>query len=675
MAWRFGAECRMFCSAMGEHRMVMSRWVVFALAGLLVSSPGPGSACEETFDSTFELIEKVIFERHGCTSAFCHDASASGGLNLLPGAAYDALVDGPVQSFAARPPLVRVYPSKKENSLLWLNLAAASLPDQWTAPLRPMPLGGLPPLSLDELEVIQRWIEAGAPRDGVVEGTGEILDACLPPPEPLETKPLDPPPPGTGIQLRAPRQILPPRSEREVCFITYYDVTDQVPERFRGANGTFRYKRIDARQDPLSHHAVVIPYFGTTPLRDPIWGTYTCGGGDRDGQSCDPMDPSACGSDGVCASTPQGAVGCIGFGPGDASIGVGNDSLFNTMAAGLGGVEGVYAEAPLKGMLVWNSHAFNGTDKEGKLDIWVNLEFAEPEEQQHELRRFTEIAVQFGIDVPPFVTRELCAHFEVPARAHLLELSSHNHKRGKRFQIWQGRFACAGGPNSGKPCSPYGIDPGLPHPDPCAGSPCTSIAPPAAGDCNADLQVSVNELVTGVGIALGATEMPACPRFDIDANDRVSVDELVTGVQSLLHPQLRDPDASLLYTSLSYADPAVTKFNPPHLMAPAVSSVVERTLTYCSLYDNGFTDRAEVKRRSTSPPTTGGFPGGPCQTPTGCTAGRVGEACSGASLLDRNASCDTTAGAGDGECDACTVRFGTTTEDEMFIILGAFYSD
>jgi hypothetical protein len=56
-------------------------------------------------------------------------------------------------------------------------------------------------------------------------------------------------------------------------------VTDQVPEEFRGPNGTFRYKRIDARQDPLSHHAVVLPYTGSTPIKDPIWGPYTCGGG------------------------------------------------------------------------------------------------------------------------------------------------------------------------------------------------------------------------------------------------------------------------------------------------------------------------------------------------------------------------------------------------------------
>ena len=39
-----------------------------------------------------------------------------------------------------------------------------------------------------------------------------------------------------------------------------------------------------------------------------------------------------------------------------------------------------------------------------------------------------------------------------------------------------------------------------------------------------------------------------------------------------------------------------------------------------------------------------------------------------------HAACDTVPGAGDGECDACPVAFGTTTEDEMFILLGAYFT-
>jgi hypothetical protein len=642
-----------------------------ALATLLTwhAAPALAGTCTETFDSTFALL-RSIFERRGCTSAACHDGTASGGLDLTAADLYGQLVDAPVQSIASRPGLHRVSPAKKENSLLWLNLAAATLPSQWTAPLRAMPLGGLPPLTQNELQVLQRWIEDGAPRTGVVPGTGDLVDACLPPPEPLETKPLDPPLPGTGIQLRAPRQLLPAHSEREVCFVTYYDVTEQVPPQFRGANGTFRYKRIEARQDPLSHHAVVIPYRGAAPLTATVWGGFTCGGGVRDGAVCDPADPASCGNDGVCGSRPTPSVACIGYGPGDASIGVGNDSLFNTMAAGLGSTSGVYAEAPLRGMLVWNSHAYNVTAKPGKLDIWVNLEFAAPEEQRYPLQRFTEVFEQFRLSVPAFGAQELCARYVVPPRAALIELSSHNHKRGKRFRIWEGAFACGGGPNLGRACSPTGADLGLPLADPCDGFACVAPNLPTVGDCDHDQRITVDEVLRGVTIALGTEPVGACAVFDGDHSGSVTVDELLAAVEVLLNPT-RDADASLLYTSLTYADPAVARFDPPLRLGGAGSSDAARTLTYCSLYDNGAGDPSEVKRRSTSPRPTAGFPGGPCGQPVACTSGRVGAACGGGG----DASCDSTPGAGDGECDACPVAFGTTTDDEMFVILGAYYAE
>ena len=641
-----------------------------------VAARAGAGTCEQQFDSTFALIQGAIFERRGCTTLLCHDVAASGGLNLSGPGAYDNLVDAQVGSVPPRVSLRRVWPAKKENSLLWLNLAAATLPEQWTAPLRPMPLGGLAPLTFDELQVIQLWIEAGAPRSGVVPGTGELLDACLPPPEPLETEPLDPPAPGSGVQLRAPRQILPPHSEREVCFVTYYDLSDQVPVEFRGPTGdTFRYKRLDARQDPLSHHAVVIPYTGAAALTDPVWGPFTCGGGSHDGQACDPTNGASCGDDGVCGSQPTPSVACIGYGPGDASIGVGNDSLFNTMAAGLGSAAGVYAEAPLRGMLVWNSHAFNVTDLPGKLDIWVNLDFAAPAEQRYPLQRFTEIFEQFKLNVPPFSAQELCARYVIPEGAALIELSSHNHKRGKRFRIWEGAFACTGGPNAGKPCSPLGVEPGFGLADPCAGTPCTSIEPPRVGDCDRDLRVGIGELLLGVNLALDGAGVATCPRFDGNGDQRVGVDELIVAVAAALNPALRDPDASLVYTSLSYSDPTVARFDPPLRLGGRLATDVERTVTYCGLYDNGVADPTEVKRQSTSPRATNGFPGGPCTTPQGCTAGRIGDACAGGSESQRDSSCDSSPGAGDGECDACKLAFGTTTEDEMFIILGAFYID
>jgi hypothetical protein len=55
--------------------------------------------CENgTFDSTFELIQKAIFENRSCADSLCHGTAKSGGLDLRAGASYDSLVDVPAGS-------------------------------------------------------------------------------------------------------------------------------------------------------------------------------------------------------------------------------------------------------------------------------------------------------------------------------------------------------------------------------------------------------------------------------------------------------------------------------------------------------------------------------------------------------------------------------------------------
>jgi hypothetical protein len=49
-----------------------------------------------------------------------------------------------------------------------------------------------------------------------------------------------------------------------------------------------------------------------------------------------------------------------------------------------------------------------------------------------------------------------------------------------------------------------------------------------------------------------------------------------------------------------------------------------------------------------------------------CVAGRVGAPCA------TDAACDSSPGAGDGWCDACALTGGVTTEDSMFILIGAY---
>ena len=83
----------------------------------------------------------------------------------------------------------------------------------------------------------------------------------------------------------------------------------------------------------------------------------------------------------------------------------------------------------------------------------------------------------------------------------------------------------------------------------------------------------------------------------------------------------------------------------------------ERTLKFCVTYDNGDEFPDLLKRNSTSVGTR-------CINNAYCAGGVTpGLACG---------SDDSLCGDG-GSCDACTVRGGVTTEDEMFLMLGTYY--
>jgi hypothetical protein len=633
--------------------------------------------CENgSFDSTFALIQAAIFERNGCANVLCHGATpGAGGLDLRGDAAYDRLVDVRAQSVPVGG-WNRVLAGQPSASLLWVNLAAKTFPEQWQAPLRAMPIDPQPALNADELEALRLWIKHGAPREGVVPGTAELLDACLPPPEPIAIKPLPPPAPGTGVQIRMPRWVLDAQSEDEVCFATYYDVTDQVPIAFRGPNGTFRYKFHQTRQDPLSHHMVPILYDGAAAPDSPLWGTYRCRGGARHGDTCEPFAIGICGPDSECGTEPESTVACIAYGPGDGAISltVAGISITQQTAEEFRYAPGVYAELPLKGMILWSSHAFNLTDTPGKVEAWLNFEFAPPEEQ---LRPVVPIFVAesvFQMNVPAFGTDEPCHINTFPRGARVFELSAHMHKRGKRWRTFLGAFRCQGGPANGAACSPLGYD--FASPDVCGGAPCVSMEAPRVGDCNFDQNVQVEELITMVNVALGTGSLDACDDGDGNRDGSVSIAELVAAVGAALRgvpaATVRDPDESLLYVSLTYNDPVVLRIEHPLIFAHPDEE--QRSLTYCALYDNGFTDPSEVKQRSTSPPPPSNVPiGGPCAVPTHCTRGKVGEPCAGSTDAERDASCNSADGATDGFCDACPLRGGVTTEDEMFILLGQYY--
>ena len=59
--------------------------------------------------------------------------------------------------------------------------------------------------------------------------------------------------------------------------------------------------------------------------------------------------------------------------------------------------------------------------------------------------------------------------------------------------------------------------------------------PICPGDCNEDTEVTVNELVIGVNIALGNAAAAECPAFDVDKDGNVAINEILQGVNASLN--------------------------------------------------------------------------------------------------------------------------------------------
>ncbi len=556
-----------------------------------------GSCAGTVYDSTWEALQKVILQDGGCTNAICHGSDApAGGLDLRPASAYADLVNR-ASSIST---LDRIEPGDQDLSFLYNKLAAATLaPNGPSIAGSPMPAGGNPPISADSLAALRLWIRAGAPVGGVVEGTAPLLASCLPPAGPQKIPPPAAPASSAGVQLYAPPWPLPAQSEDEVCYSTYIDLTGKVPASaltpcpdYLGgaAQQCFRYHSSTLAQDPQSHHSIIHMYRGAYDWTDGGWGYWSCKGGPNDGMTCDPTKPTVappaggnCGPRSGCTGEIRSSVACIFYGPPDYGFA-------NNVAPTFGGSQeplssttypdGVYNTLPLKGIVVWNSHAFNLTGVDTTMEQYYNLLFAGPTDQNYPVQAVFDSTEIFVENVPPFSTREYCRTYKFPVNAQVSELTSHTHKRGKLFRIW-------GPPNAT----------------------CT-----AAGGCL---------------------------------------------------PNAGPP----IYISTQYNDPVRLKYNPPLSLTGADST--NRTYKFCALYDNGATDPSTVKRFSTSPaPPMAIAPGGPCPvSETRCIGGpHHNQLCNGS-----NAACDSSVGAGDGDCDACTLRGGVTTEDEMYILLGNFH--
>src|SRR5438445_3424683 len=282
------------------------------------------------YESTWDGIQNTIFTRHDCANDLCHGSAKQGGLDLRPDVAYRNLLQVPSTQVSS---LDRVAPGDERRSYLWLKLLAktdpANLPNYLPSGVQlsgsPMP-NNTSTLSTDELEALRQWIYATAPEAGTVAGTEKLLKACLPAPVPINAVPLDPPPPDQGLQFVMPPWKLEAHSQHEICFATYFDFTAKVPAAFKiprgdfvngcfDANGCFVWNTQTLRQDPQSHHLILNLFAASVDqIHDLSFGAWTCTGGEKDGQACEPTDLASCGS-GTCRSQIQETFACIGYGP------------------------------------------------------------------------------------------------------------------------------------------------------------------------------------------------------------------------------------------------------------------------------------------------------------------------------------------------------------------------
>jgi cysteine-rich repeat protein len=535
------------------------------------------------FNSTFEGIQALIFDSpvYDCSNDTCHGGSSQGGgLDLRDANSYAQLVNVSASNPSNG---LRVFPGDQDLSYLYNKIAAKTL----GAPTNvgtPMPAN---PETVPEnlLEALRLWIRGGAPETGVVVGTAELFGSCLPPAAPLKIPQPDDP-----------------------------DYVVPCPGVFPGTNPSgncFAWNYQQLAQDPQSHHSIIHIYAGGEDVDHTSWGPWECYEGPRDGLPCDPVihnadpdDPAdGCTSAGVCGGRRRDTTACIGFGPPDWGFANNNAPQFSGAQEStviIDYPDDVYQLLPLRGIIGWNSHAFNLTASDMQMEAWLNLDYAGSAERTYLAGALFNADQIFTQDVLPYEQEEYCYTHTFEQGTHLFELSSHMHSAGIRFRYY------------------------LPPNNPCANT----------NNCNPG------------------------------------------------------PPSDIFYESTDYSDAVqMLEFFGNDEWVFDSPNDADRTLKFCALYDNGFTDPATVKRRSTSECPANGcgpIPGGPCgsasmtpKDPTNTTIYCLdgpdqGKLCPTADM-PMGANANDWSDCPGSVCDACRQKGGVTTGDEMFIALGNFY--
>jgi hypothetical protein len=132
--------------------------------------PSPTFGCDPQvfYQSTFDRVQRQVFNQ-SCAVSGCHDSqSQMSGLLLEEGAALGDLVDvTPLNAAAAAMGWKRILPGSSDASFLF-HKVKGTLPNASFGQRMPR---GRPRLNSSLVLVIEKWIDAGAPETGWVPGT------------------------------------------------------------------------------------------------------------------------------------------------------------------------------------------------------------------------------------------------------------------------------------------------------------------------------------------------------------------------------------------------------------------------------------------------------------------------------------------------------------------------
>ncbi len=583
------------------------------------AAAAPAACPCQTFPSTWAAIQSVVIERNSCAQTGCHaSAQPGGGLDLRSEAAYASLQGTSLYG------VKRIEPFAPQESFLWQKLAAAQDPPQFDLQGKgsPMPQG-LPPISTDELNAIRQWILKGAPQDGVVPETETLLDACLPKPEPPADEPLAPPAAAEGVQLHAPPWEIPAKQdggangENEICYSTYYNLTGKVPPQYV----------VDCPEE----------FAGPT---NPTKKCFT-----YDKQL---LRQSANSHHSIIhiysgehpANHPAWGYQCSG---GTVPDGTACDPTLPGVAAPAGGdCGGGYCRGKVV-KTVACTFGYGPPDYEG--GVLGNGSSVAPTFSGSQQPRFERIN-------PDGVFSMLPIEGTIVWNSHAFNIFDTPVQNQQWLNLWYTddlRYPLEGIFDAGdifvqrvKPFEEVEY--------------CRTVLFPK-GTRIADFSSHTHQRgrlfrVWGPGITQPCRSTPSNPGAC-----------------------LPEPTPPIMVTT-EYNDPAQLIFETP--LALDGDDPASRRFKFCSIFDNGYTDPATVKRNSTSPDA---LLGGKCyvRTPNGQVVDRgiycVNEAKRGQECHGDDRACDSAPSANDGVCDACTLTGGVSTEDEMFILIGSSYCD